>query len=692
MPNSELPVLLKDIKRQIDFSRLSSKRMYQRRLTPRECPVLQDIDGDIAAVLAHDGLLPTEELVTAITDFIPTETVKSCRVQLFEVARSMYSEVVGKDEQAQTVPLRLKSRRGVTARAACARDLVQLFTYICGLLPHFPLDTLAAQCHPLMTQIQPGTQPFQQPVTRSSQCYSGDVDNHQSNTGDTDSSGTLMELVDRCSDHDRAIVDMRCALNNALNELDKIKHKNTQCLTADLSPNATVCDHNSSHITVSLDSEYPCPAQPLRDPGHQHQQDAASLTISTDSSILLTLGDCPPSPTHLPNEDKQVGIGADAILPTPECSFDMHSGSNSSLTALLQSTPHDSPVQNVGTTPSTDIADKSVECNLLGSDIKSSIDNILTEIRVMKENHAALDERVCAIEARHSSDDQCQPLRDDLNSLGGSIENIRHTLDTLAGQMQSDKSGAPSSDQTNAISVREVATIPCSNRFAVLDSADDAASSQSPMQHDARSSAAPLPARPKRSSGRGNANTSAQRQRQRDRRPTKVTIVGSSLVRGLGNQVNDKDTGVCCHTFPGGTIERIAPRLPEVTRADDDVIVLAAGSNNIPQYDVATIIRRAGEMIDDLRELRPHAHLVIPAIPRRYDDPDHRDLYRDKIDRVNVFLQHKCKKSSRLHFLKHDFCFGDYKADGLHLNQHGVAKYAQNIKSIINMVNHDISR
>ena len=135
----------------------------------------------------------------------------------------------------------------------------------------------------------------------------------------------------------------------------------------------------------------------------------------------------------------------------------------------------------------------------------------------MKENHAALDEHVCAIEARHSSDDQCQPLRDGLNSLGGSIENIRHTLDILAGQMQSDKSGTPSSDQTNAISVRGVATIPCSNRFAVLDSADDAANSQSPMPHDTRSSAAPLPAHPKRSSARGNANTSAQRQRQRDR-------------------------------------------------------------------------------------------------------------------------------------------------------------------------------
>ena len=150
--------------------------------------------------------------------------------------------------------------------------------------------------------------------------------------------------------------------------------------------------------------------------------------------------------------------------------------------------------------------------------------------------------------------------------------------------------------------------------------------------------------------------------------------------------VNNDDTDVCCHTFPGGTVERIAPRLPEVTHADDDVIVIGAGSNNIPQHDVPTIIRRVGEMIDDIQEIRPNAHLIIPAIPRRYDDPDSRDIYRDKIDRVNVFLQHKCKKSSKLHFLRHNFRFEDYKDDGLHFNQRGLEKYAQNLNSLISMI------
>ena len=89
------------------------------------------------------------------------------------------------------------------------------------------------------------------------------------------------------------------------------------------------------------------------------------------------------------------------------------------------------------------------------------------------------------------------------------------------------------------------------------------------------------------------------------------------------------------------------PRLLTVTREDDEVIVLSVGSNNIPHYDVATTICRAGEMIDDLQHIRPYAQIVIPAIPRRYDDPHHSDIYSDKIDRVNVFLKHKYKKSSK---------------------------------------------
>ena len=143
-------------------------------------------------------------------------------------------------------------------------------------------------------------------------------------------------------------------------------------------------------------------------------------------------------------------------------------------------------------------------------------------------------------------------------------------------------------------SINDSVTVPCSNRFAALadtvaEVADAVLSQHSDQHDDAGSSLALVPAR--------HTRPSADRQKRHKRR-TKVSVVGSSLVRGFGNLLNDSETDVCCNTYPGGTIERIAPRLPTVTREDDEVIVLSAGSNNIPHYDVATIIRRAGEMVN----------------------------------------------------------------------------------------------
>ena len=684
MPKLSVSILLNDINRQITISKMSSQGISQRQLTPRECPVLQDIDGDIAAVLAHDGLLPTEELVTALTDFIPAGDVKSCRVQLFEVARGLYSEVVSDGGQQQSVPLRLKSRRGAKAQSACARDLVQLFKYICGILSHFPLDTLAAPCHPLLSQTVAEIRPRDPSSTQPSA-----VDSHKSNSDNTeDITEPLSELVGRCSDHDRAIVDMQCTLTNALNELDKLKHKNTQCINGVLSPNATVCSDVSS-IILSPDNEYPCPGQPQRDPSpcHQSEQtDSAVEDSSSHSSVILTLGNTCTSPINRGNRRSSatefpVSTAPSAILLTPECSLAGVSEENSSLTALLQSTPHNSPLSRNVT--HSNVADKSIACDLLGVKIQSAIDEILTEMRVMKESCAELDARVRIIEARyHNPDDGShQSLRGDLQGLGQNIERIHHSVKGLSEQLRNSQTNFPSTVPNSGLEpvTTETITVPCSNRFAALadtvtEVADAVLSQHSDQHDDAGSSPAPVPAR--------HTRPSADR-RKRHKRRTKVSVVGSSLVRGLGNLLNDSETDVCCNTYPGGTIERIAPRLPTVTREDDEVIVLSAGSNNIPHYDVATIIRRAGEMVDDLQHLRPHAQIVIPAIPRRYDDPHHSDIYRDKIDRVNVFLKHKCKKSSKLHFMKHNFCFADYKADGLHFNQHGIEKYAQNVKSII---------
>ena len=105
-----------------------------------------------------------------------------------------------------------------------------------------------------------------------------------------------------------------------------------------------------------------------------------------------------------------------------------------------------------------------------------------------------------------------------------------------------------------------------------------------------------------------------------------MSIVGCSLVRGLGKALNDDGCDVCCFTNPGGTIESTMPRIPDMTREDDDIIVLAVGSNDIPNDDVPTMIQKAGKwwtkfkwrdqmLISSSLTYRDDTMTLTPAIP-----------------------------------------------------------------------------
>ena len=673
LPDCEQPArcLFSSIQRQILSSKMSSSSMCHKRLTSRECPILQDIDGLIATILAHNGLMPTEELVTAITDSVDADDVKSCRVQLFGVARGLYHEMLSDGDLTQTVYFRLKSRRGVTARAACARDLVRLFQYISGLVTCFPMDTITAPCHPLLTRSQPDA-------------HIAVGDKPDVTTDLRNLSQPLSELVHRCGDHDRAIVDMQCTLSNALNEINKLKHTNANSGSS-LSPDTTTCSDKSSVLLV-LDDDYPCPAQPPRDPGHH---DGSPLEDSNNISVILSNTDNVSPSQSVPVRSADAPAPTGIQLLTPDCSFNQ---TNKSLSSLLQSTPrgsHSTQV-NEGTDPSRAHDKSNNTCSLSHCELQSKVDQLILELRSISDNYAKLENRVHALEAQVNDDSHFRPIFDEVTSNRQCMDEIRHTVNELKEHVGCQKTVEPASDSTNGHTnpVKDIVTVPCSNRFAVLQdhTTDDVDVVHYEGAQSGMSSAVPAAAQGSQSP-EPMADTRAKKARGQRRRRVKVSIVGSSLVRGLGHRVHDSDIDACCNTFPGGTIESIAPRLSKVTREDDDVILIAAGTNNIPRCDVPTIIRRAGEMIDDLHEMRPNARLLIPAIPRRYDDPDHRDIFRDKINKVNSFLEHKCKKNPNFHFLKHNFCFEDYKADGLHFKPIGVDKYASNIKAMINSMN-----
>ena len=54
-----------------------------------------------------------------------------------------------------------------------------------------------------------------------------------------------------------------------------------------------------------------------------------------------------------------------------------------------------------------------------------------------------------------------------------------------------------------------------------------------------------------------------------------------------------------------------------------------------------------------------------------------------------IYLWAYVQKNPKFHFLRHNFCFVDYKTDGLHFNQAGVEKYAANIKAVIKEMHFD---
>ena len=661
--NSEQNTAETVISEQISRSKSIASGNFRKMITCRECPVLQDIDGDVATLLTHEGLLPTEEIVIALTDFIDIDTVRSCRTQLFDLAVGQLHESLSDADHSQTLVLRLKSRRGNNAHAAYARDLVELFHYICGISASFPQDALTSPCPMLMSSVMTTT------------------------------------VLPRTTNSVGTIADTCCPLNDAISDTDKLK--NTTIKGSDACPdNQSICTQGSDEgsINLTLDSEYPTPAQRVDeeniliktpDPSNKNRPYCpieSNMTLSgietlppTGHTDAATLHDEPVEGSVVITDGSELEGNAFPITPDPS------QGNTSSTSNVIYSSPKQStPKTNQSKRRNTPVGKGP---NHL-SEICNAVDAILVELCAVKENYTTLEKRVSVLETQEI--ERNLSIKNDIKHLTHQVEKMCSTVNTIKSQLGSNAiSTCTASTNTGETGATSVPNIPCHNRYAVLrdetSSPDiyDAVSTDETRRCHSSTGNPPVP-RPQPSSSKNKAGQPATTQQKR-RRPN-VSIVGSSLVRGLGKALNDDGYDVCCFTNPGGTIESTMPRIPDMTREDDDIIVLAVGSNNIPNDDVPTMIQKAGKMVDQIQMKRPNADIIIPGIPRRYDHPDPSDTYMDKMQRVNVFLQHRCRKHRKLHFLKHNFNFLDYKPDGLHFNETGVGKYARNIRSVVNKI------
>ena len=169
---------------------------------------------------------------------------------------------------------------------------------------------------------------------------------------------------------------------------------------------------------------------------------------------------------------------------------------------------------------------------------------------------------------------------------------------------------------------KHVSTVPCHNRYAALMELcdDDDADHSNGEQERPRTP----PVQP-----------------TTERQKTRLTIVGSSMVRGLGQMVSSDDIDSCCFTNPGANTDHTKGKIGQLTSPTDDVILLQIGSNNIPDDPVLTLLDKLDDVIDGVRQMRPLSQVVVAPIPLRIDSLSY---LNNEIKRVNEFIRDKCSK------------------------------------------------
>ena len=236
------------------------------------------------------------------------------------------------------------------------------------------------------------------------------------------------------------------------------------------------------------------------------------------------------------------------------------------------------------------------------------------------------------------------------------------------------------------------ATVSTSNRFTMLsDEARAIAPSSAHRTSDhvrprsdntctksrpAMPSKGPSPGPAAPVSHRGNGYRS-----QRSRRPQRkrVTIIGSSLVRGLGPLVNCEQFEALSYTHPDTKAELLSSRVAGMTKgSNSDVIVVAGGTNNISEHPSSQCIQAIRKLLDSVDDINPRNEIIISEIPLRFDNAK----LNPKVDSVNGYIRRLCNSNRRYHSLTHDYDINYYTADGLHLNDSWKAKYAHEIRHV----------
>ena len=320
-------------------------------------------------------------------------------------------------------------------------------------------------------------------------------------------------------------------------------------------------------------------------------------------------------------------------------------------------------------------ADEAAHSNADNVVLSSDIDYIRSEVESLRTQVNDFDDRLVSVEMTsitlkelfETARVQSKTVKD---SFQRQIDEIK---ETASRNVKSVKKLSSKVKRSQKGSVESTANIECNNRFAVFENITE---SNDGRTNDRANCDLAL------SKSKRQKSNKTQKGRQSKPKPISVKIIGASMVRGQGKLLNDPKRGIqaCCYPNPGYTAEQIQERLPGMISQSDDVVVLLGGTNNVPRDTVPECITKLNRLIDSAQYLNRRAHIAVSEIPIRFDDIS----LNDKIERLNVFIRHKCTKSTRLHVVNHSDMFrADFGRDGLHFSEVGRAKFADATRQVV---------
>ena len=639
---------LDDIDKDID---IDFKQTGDDTLSARSCPILQDIDGDISKILQRLDL-SDDEIQNELIKKIDIETLKQIRTDLFRQAKGLYYEQF---DTPPTTPLHIAPRRGITAQKMRVLDIIFLFRYLSGIDDIFPTSVLKTTKNGDIA-LKSDDKPDESPVTKHTNAARVPETVDEENM----TPEVCRELIVQNFEYGQTLLVMRGLIDNMEAEITKIKEKldcksQIQCCPCNCKcPSISQILSHPSPDAVSTHTHPPTtPSPPPEAPRVHTVPPQSAQTAPSNRQQSET------SPLSPESCNKAISeLLYDVFSPTkPTLPIISNTSSTNSAPVIHPASPDYKPPTETYNPNSRENVEYIIRCEM--EHYERTV--LALDDRVSRNETAIseISEFLTFNQVRHGAGltgaESCipnVPTHNPFSPLIGLDENASPTHDTCA---------LPTAHSSSAQDTKGSPSAPLNREASVPPAPAHGPSIPVPKPRKAHVPSQPVP-KPRKS---------------RPKPSTKVKIVGSSLVRDMGEHVNSPKVYGSSFPFPGYKAEEIAERLPGVLSDSDDLVVIFGGTNNIPSDTVATCIYHIDGLVSKAIKLRPNKPILLSEIPARFDGD-----YSDKIKHVNDYLDHLTKKYENLYLLGHDLSRTDLNRGGLHFSKQGKSRIGERIRDI----------